>query len=70
MRIKSLFTFVALFISLSLIAQQPENPGFELWEDVGLDNPEPVDWSSIKTSDGGSLVNAFAPYVWDQSTAR
>ncbi|MFU8842964.1 MAG: hypothetical protein ACNA7V_04055 [Bacteroidales bacterium] len=49
-------------------AQQPENPGFEFWENVGLNVPEPVDWSSIKTSDGGSTINTFAPYVWDQST--
>ncbi|MBM3436207.1 MAG: hypothetical protein FJY07_08355, partial [Bacteroidetes bacterium] len=46
--------------------QQPENAGFELWESVGLSTPEPVDWSSIKTSDNSTL-NGFAPYVWDQS---
>jgi len=67
--IKNLFFFIfALFFSITAICQQqPENPGFENWEDVGLDNPEPVEWSSIKTSDN-STANIFAPYVWDQST--
>lgn len=46
---------------------QAENPGFELWEDVGLNTDEPVDWSSIKTSDD-SFINGLAPYVWDKST--
>jgi hypothetical protein len=65
---------IVLTVSLSMIcfafaySQQPENPGFEFWENVGLNVPEPVDWSSIKTSDGGSFINGLAPYVWDQST--
>lgn len=57
-----------LFSIAAISQQQPENPGFENWENVGLDEDEPVDWSSIKTSDGGSLINSFAPYVWEQST--
>lgn len=66
---KLLFGIFALIFSVAAISQQqPENPGFENWEDVGLDEDEPVDWSSIKTSDGGSLINTFAPYVWEQST--
>jgi hypothetical protein len=49
--------------------QQPENPGFESWETIsGLTVQEPVDWSSIKTTDGGTIVNNAAPYVWDKST--
>jgi len=51
----------------SFCQQQPENAGFELWENVGLSVPEPTEWSSIKTSDNGTL-NGFAPYVWAQST--
>ncbi len=65
---KLLFTIAGFMLVLGATAQQPENPGFESWEDVGLNRPEPVDWSSIKTSDGGSWVNGLAPYVWDQST--
>jgi len=66
---KNLFlTIVALFIGFAVFAQQPENYSFEDWEDVGLDRPEPINWSSIKTSDGGSWINGLAPYVWDQST--
>ena len=64
-----IITIAGVFMAIwSYGQQQPENPGFETWENVGLDRPEPVDWSSIKTSDGGSFVNGFAPYVWDQST--
>jgi len=49
--------------------QQPQNTGFENWETIsGLTSQEPVDWSSIKTSDGGGIINGLAPYVWDKST--
>jgi len=47
--------------------EQIENPGFELWEDAGTVTDEPVDWSSIKTSDNDTL-NPAAPLVWGQST--
>ena len=65
---KLLFTVISFILVFAVVAQQPENAGFELWEDVGLDEDEPVDWSSIKTSDGGALINGFAPYVWEKST--
>jgi hypothetical protein len=54
------FSFGTLFAQ-----QQIENGGFENWEEVGLgaDLMEPVDWSSIKTSDIASL-NTAAPVVW------
>jgi hypothetical protein len=59
---------LAVFIAFAGFTQvQPENAGFETWEDVGLDSDEPVEWSSIKTSDN-SFLNGLAPYVWDQST--
>jgi len=47
-------------------AQQIQNPGFENWENVGTVADEPVDWSSMKTSDDAS-VNTLAPLVWSQS---
>jgi len=62
--------FILLLITLSITAKcqhQPENPGFEFWEDVELNTDEPVDWSSIKTSDN-DFLSGLAPYVWDQST--
>jgi hypothetical protein len=46
-----------------------ENSGFEEWEvPIGLpaNHPEPVDWSSIKTSDNAN-INALAPVNWAQS---
>jgi hypothetical protein len=66
---KRIFTSAMLCIifNATLFSQQPENPGFEFWENVGLNVPEPVNWSSIKTSDNSTL-NGLAPYVWDQST--
>ncbi len=52
-----------------LMAQQIENPGFEDWEEIGFgpDILEPVNWSSIKTSDLPELNNV-APIVWERST--
>jgi len=50
-----------------LIAQtQFENPGFETWEGSGS-TEEPLQWSSIKTSDNSSL-NSLAPVVMTKST--
>lgn len=46
--------------------QQIENPGFELWEDAGTVIDEPVDWSSMKTSDS-PLLSSAAPVVWGRS---
>lgn len=50
--------------------QQPENPGFEMWEEIGYgpDTLEPVGWNSLKTSDGGDMINDVIPVVWEQST--
>ncbi len=65
---------IALLINILLTGQifsqqQPENASFENWETIsGLTVQEPVDWSTIKTSDGGSLINNLAPYNWDKST--
>jgi hypothetical protein len=61
-------TFIAIS-RLVFAQQQPQNSSFENWETIsGLTVQEPVDWSSIKTSDGGSIINNLAPYVWDKST--
>lgn len=64
--------FIGLFLSLTLIMNsnaqiQPENPGLEDWEDAGTVLDEPVNWSSIKTSDNPG-INPAAPLVWGQST--
>lgn len=62
------FTIVLFLISGSVFTQQFENGGFEEWEEVGLgaDMKEPVNWSSIKTSDL-DLINDNAPVVWSIS---
>lgn len=61
-----IFLLSAFFINLNA-QTQPENASFEDWEDVGLPVEEPVNWSSIKTSDN-SVTNPLAPIVWGKST--
>jgi hypothetical protein len=65
-----LVTIIFSATIVSIGQQQPQNPGFEEWEDVGIhpDTLEPVNWSSLKTSDGGELINGAIPVVWFQST--
>jgi len=66
---KKIFTLFILFASsFTFVAAQIDNPGFEDWEDVGLgaDLMEPVNWSSIKTSDN-TILNPLAPVVWEKS---
>ncbi len=68
---KKQFTFLLVLsfvFGLSAFAQQFQNGGFEEWEDVGLgaEMMEPVNWSSIKTSDLDNL-NPLAPVVWSIS---
>ncbi|PLX11740.1 MAG: hypothetical protein C0598_07515 [Marinilabiliales bacterium] len=63
----SLFIIVAFLMS-ALAQNRYENGGFEVWEDinVGENLQEPVDWSSVKTSDNESL-NGVAPVIWEKS---
>lgn len=64
---KTIYTLVILSFSLSITAQnQPPNPGFEDWENVGTPTEEPEFWSSIKTSDDSILSN-LAPKVMSRS---
>jgi len=56
----------SLFLSVGLMAQpQIGNSSFESWEGSGA-NAEPVEWSSLKSSDGG--VSGLAPQVCFQSS--
>ena len=67
---KTTFTllFSIMILVNSLIGQQQiQNAGFEQWEDAGTVEDEPVNWSSIKTSDD-SYYNILAPVVWGKST--
>jgi len=67
MRIAVLFPF--LLLTSFLFAQpQLENASYETWTDAGVNTQEPTEWSSVKTSDGGSLINTFAPQMCWQST--
>lgn len=50
---------------------QPENTSFEDWTNVGQATEEPVNWSSLKTSDGGALINALVPQLcWRSADAH
>lgn len=62
----------ALCLAPLLWAQpQLENAGFEEWNSVGTATEEPLEWSSVKTSDGGSLINSFAPQLcWRDPVAH
>jgi hypothetical protein len=68
MKYRLLLISTMMLFGMLVFGQQPPNPGFEDWEDVGTVVDEPVDWSSIKTSDGGEIINNAAPQVWEKST--
>jgi len=62
---------VTLLLNLSRAQVQLENAGFEEWDDVLIGATdtirEPVNWSSLKTSDDETL-NPLAPVVCKRST--
>jgi len=63
----------ALVFSITVCAQEQfENPGFEVWEDILASEQdtirEPVDWSSLKTSDNSQL-SSLAPDVCTRSSS-
>ena len=66
---KFLFSFLlSFFITFGLMAQtQFQNPGFEDWEEVGTPYEEPVNWSSLKTSDTLSNVSPVVMEISDDA---
>ncbi len=68
----SLLAFIfTLTISYAVFGQQQiENPGFEDWEEFGFgpDTLEPVNWNSLKSSDGGEFINSVIPVTLERST--
>jgi hypothetical protein len=69
-RILYISIMVFTLAGVSIAQSQLENPGFEEWEDILINitdtTREPVDWSSLKTSDNEQLSN-FAPVVCKRS---
>jgi hypothetical protein len=61
-----IFLLTIAFSPLVLTGQQLENPGFENWEDAGTVKDEPVDWSTIKTSDDPG-ISSVAPVTFERS---
>ncbi|MCB9183274.1 MAG: hypothetical protein H6591_05100 [Flavobacteriales bacterium] len=61
--------FLAARLTATAYAQpQFENASFEAWNNVGQATEEPVDWSSLKTSDGGIIINSLVPQLCWRST--
>lgn len=61
--------FVIVFAFEQLAAQpQLENASFEAWDNSGQATQEPQQWSSLKTSDGGALLNGLVPQLCWRST--
>ncbi|MBP6696369.1 MAG: hypothetical protein KA175_02040 [Flavobacteriales bacterium] len=70
MRHATLLPFFA-FAAIATAQPQLDNPGFETWQNVGTATEEPEQWSSVKTSDGGTLINNLAPQmVWQSADAH
>lgn len=69
-RIQTLFLFAGMLSAMATAQTQLENPGFEQWEDILVSDQdtirEPVDWSSLKTSDDPTL-SSLAPNVLTRS---
>ena len=65
------FVLLALLTSLSGTysygQQQVDNSGFEDWEEIRSEVEEPVNWNSIKNTDGGKMTNRLAPEVYFKS---
>jgi hypothetical protein len=61
-----IFIFIIIVIPVSFYGQEIENPGFETWEDIGMELIEPVEWSTIKTSDN-SWISDQAPLTYERS---
>jgi hypothetical protein len=63
-----IISFTVFWINCLNAQSQFVNPGFEAWEEIGFGPNilEPVNWSSIKSTDDEGL-NGRAPVVWSRS---
>ena len=59
--------FLLLGSTLLFAQQQINNAGFEGWEEIRSGVSEPVNWNSIKNTDGGTATNKLAPDVISRS---
>lgn len=63
-----------MLLLLPVIAQaqpQLQNASFETWTNAGAATQEPTDWSSLKTSDGGAILNGLVPQLcWRSDDAH
>lgn len=72
MKLNSFLGLLALSAPFMALAQpQLENASFEAWDNAGQATQEPQQWSSLKTSDGGFLINSLVPQLsWRSTDAR
>lgn len=59
---KNFYTLLFIAATFTSYAQVIQNPGFEEWEILSNENPEPVNWSSIQSAEPQNLAS-FAPQV-------
>jgi hypothetical protein len=66
-KIQNLFTLLIFIIGFGITVsygqQQINNPGFEFWEEIRSEVEEPVNWNSIKNTDGSRATKRLAPEV-------
>ncbi len=64
--------FTMLLVPVMAQAQpQLQNASFETWTNAGQASQEPTDWSSLKTSDGGAILNGLVPQLcWRSDDAH
>lgn len=61
--------YALLLVPFLMAQNQIENPGFEDWETItvgSIEIEEPVNWSTIKTSDNPT-ISGLAPLNWEKS---
>lgn len=71
MKLKNILTITLLSSQLIIAQTQIENGGFESWENSTSDTQEPLQWSSLKTSDDDSwlnLANSAPQVIWKETT--
>ncbi|HRH38751.1 MAG TPA: hypothetical protein PK760_10425 [Flavobacteriales bacterium] len=59
---------MVLFGAVAAAQPQLDNPSFETWTNIGQASEEPANWSSLKTSDGGVIINSLVPQLCWRST--
>lgn len=65
---KKLYILLLFLATFTLNAQVIENPGFEEWENLSNENPEPVNWSSTQSASPEGLADLAPQVLFKDST--